>query len=200
MRGQVADRIKIACVGASLTFGLGLPERRAQAYPAVLGRLLGDRYLVRNFGYSGATAGRKTNEPYWDTPSFLAATRFEPMLAVISLGVNDAQHANAPNLPSFEADLTALAEHFRLLDSRPQVLLMTPPPVFPPTPEIDLQALENTIRPAIQNAADLLGFPLVDGYSALADRPELFPDNLHPSAEGAAILARTVHAAVQELA
>lgn len=190
---------RIACVGASLTFGLGLPNRREQAYPSVLGRLLGERAQVRNFGFSGATAGRDTNEPYWRTNSLVAASRFKPQVVVISLGVNDAQHANLPNLPSFYDDYVALAEHFRLLDMRPRVVIKTPSPVFEPINEIDVEVLNVTIRPRIEALAGDLGFPLVDGYAPLADRPELFPDNLHPNAEGARLLAEAVFEVVEEL-
>ena len=51
--------LRIACIGDSITIGGG-----KQSYPAQLGRLLGTRYEVRNFGVSGATMLQKGNKPY----------------------------------------------------------------------------------------------------------------------------------------
>lgn len=183
---------RLACVGASITFGRGLANRRAECYPAVLQALLGDAWLVKNFGYSGATALRESNEPYWATPSFGAATRFAPQVTVINLGTNDAQHANKGGLDRFEADLSDLVAKFSDPSNPSAVLVCDAPPVFEPLPEFDLRALEAVVRPAIRRVALALGAPLVDLWTPLRDRGDLFPDNLHPDARGARVIAQTV--------
>jgi lysophospholipase L1-like esterase len=197
---MLSHSIRVACVGASGTFGFGLPNRREQAYPAVLGRLLGAGYMVRNFGYSGATAGQATNEPYWETPSFLGATRFEPDVVVVALGANDAQQVNLANLPNFRDDYIALMEYFRLLPSKPEVVVVTPCPLFEPKPGFDFQALNEVIRPEIEAIADELGLRWVDAYTPLRDRPDLFPDNLHTDSRGAELLAEEVFKVVGQRA
>ena len=45
------DKIKVACVGNSVTFGYNLPDRATQAYPVRLQQMLGERYEVKNFGH-----------------------------------------------------------------------------------------------------------------------------------------------------
>ncbi|MEO1497256.1 MAG: GDSL-type esterase/lipase family protein [Planctomycetota bacterium] len=179
--------VRVACVGASVTFGRGLPNRRQDCYPAGLQRLLeaaGHAVRVRNFGYSGATASRSGNEPYWETPSFLSATRFEPHVTVIMLGTNDAQFANAAARSTTGRDLADLVEHFRgLVEPPADVLLTQCPPAFPPVPEIDFDALQSVVRPAIAAAAEAIDAPLVDLLTPLADRGDAFPDGLHPTAE-----------------
>ena len=185
----MSDPLRIACAGASITFGLGLANRRAECYPAVLQSLLGDAFHVRNFGYCGATAGRELNEPYWQTPSFIAAERFDPQLVLLALGTNDAQHANLAGLANFERDYATLVEYYHALPKAPPVIVALPPPVFEPLEEIDVRALDQTIRPAIARIAKQLGLPVIDAYTPLVDRPDLFPDNLHPNAEGARLLA-----------
>ena len=61
----VADgRIKVACIGNSVTYGYGIEGRDSLAYPAQLQRMLGDNYEVRNFGKSGATLLRHGHRPY----------------------------------------------------------------------------------------------------------------------------------------
>lgn len=190
---------RVACVGASLTFGLGLKDRRRDCYPAVLQRLLDARhgegaYHVRNFGYSGATASRGGNEPYWDTPSFTATTRFEPHTAIVMLGVNDAQFANAGSRATLAEDLGDLVEHFKSLGAA--VWLSELPPAFPPHPEIDFDALREVVRPAIRRVAAESGAPIIDFLSPLEGSREHFPDGLHPTAVVTQRLAELALAAI----
>ncbi len=191
--------LRVACVGGSITFGLGLADRRRECYPAVLGELLDSQgesrglgpgpIVVKNFGYSGATASRGGNEPYWRTPSFTAATRFRPHVTLLMLGTNDAQFANAESRQTFAADLAALIDHFRKVvedetTGAPvgNVLIAQPPPVFPPVPEIDFGALEEIIRPTIRQVAVEKKVPLLDMFAPFAEANSDFPDGLHPSA------------------
>ena len=190
--------IRVACVGASLTFGRGLANRREESYPAALQRLLDERhgsdsFHVRNFGYSGATASRGGNEPYWRTPSFTAATRFEPDRVVVMLGTNDAQFANAASRETLGRDLADLVDHFRALGSPgsgAQVWLSDPPPAFPPVAEIDFAALIDVVRPTIRRVAEAMDVPLVDFLTPLADARNDFPDGLHPTAAVASRMAQ----------
>ena len=59
-----ADKIKVACIGNSVTYGYLLPEREINAYPSQLQKMLGDEYEVGNFGKSGATLLNKGHRPY----------------------------------------------------------------------------------------------------------------------------------------
>lgn len=193
---------QLACIGASVTFGRGLPNRREQCYPAVLQRLLDGRFgagacVVRNFGYSGATASRGSNEPYWDTASFAGATRFEPHFVLMMLGMNDAQFANASARQTLARDLADLVEHFRGLGA--EVLVADPPPAFPPVPEIDFDALRDVVRPTIRRVAAELGAPLVDFYGPLEGARADFPDGLHPTVEVAEKLAQIAYGALEPL-
>lgn len=194
---------RVACVGASVTFGWGLANRRYESYPAVLQRRLDDAdgarvWRVRNFGFSGASASRSGGEPYWRTPSFTAATRFEPDLAIVLLGTNDAQFANAAARRSLARDLADLVDHFRQLGA--DVLLGDPPPAFPPVAEIDFDALENHVRPTIRRVAAELEAPLVDFFTPLREAHDEFPDGLHPTAAVAERMAQIALEAIQELA
>ena len=47
--------LRIACAGDSITFGLGLENRKKECYPHQLNLLLGEEFEVRNFGLSGTT-------------------------------------------------------------------------------------------------------------------------------------------------
>lgn len=191
---------RIACVGGSITHGLGLENRRAECYPAILQTLLGEAYEVRNCGYSGASVSRQANEPYWRTPSFTAATRFDPQIVLLALGTNDAQVANLGVIDEFQAEYRALVDYFQSLSTKPALLLVSPPPVFDPLPEIDIRVLDEVIRPTISRIAADMNLPLVDAYTPFVDRQDLFPDNLHPNAAGARMLAELAAEVVRAVA
>ena len=59
--------VKIACVGDSLTYGMGVEDREENCYPMVLQNMLGtDSYTIGNFGVNGATLQKEGNQPYWE--------------------------------------------------------------------------------------------------------------------------------------
>lgn len=64
------NRIKVACIGNSITYGYGLPDRTTQSYPAQLQKMLGESYQVENFGKSGATLLNKGHRPYMQQDEF----------------------------------------------------------------------------------------------------------------------------------
>ena len=72
-------RIKVACVGNSVTYGYGLKDRAHDAYPVRLQTMLGDKYEVRNFGHSGATLLFHGHNPYVKLQEFRAALDTMPM-------------------------------------------------------------------------------------------------------------------------
>src|SRR4051812_3765193 len=61
---QYKDKIRLACVGDSITYGAGTKNPKTDSYPAQLSRLLGDKWLVQNFGVSGATMLRNGDKPW----------------------------------------------------------------------------------------------------------------------------------------
>src|SRR6185369_4858677 len=83
---QVGEKVRVACIGDSITFGHGIKDRDHDSYPARLATLLGDRYEVRNFGVSGATIIKRGTRPYDQQPACSDALKFKPQVAVIVLG------------------------------------------------------------------------------------------------------------------
>lgn len=60
---NAAAKIKVACIGDSVTYRYGLESRETDNYPAQLQQMLGDQYEVENFGKSGATLLKKGHRP-----------------------------------------------------------------------------------------------------------------------------------------
>ena len=65
-----SDKIKIACVGDSITYGYKLDNRKQDSYPGQLGKMLGSNYKVENFGVNGATVLFDGDLPYKDQEDY----------------------------------------------------------------------------------------------------------------------------------
>jgi len=191
-----AEPVKVACVGDSITFGAGVDKREENAYPKVLGKLLGDGYEVRNFGVSGATLLRKGDNAWWKLPVFKQATEFAPAIVVIKLGTNDSKPQNWKHKDDFAKDYGDLIDHFAGLPSKPKVYACLPVPVYETKWGINEPVVKGEIIPIIQQVAAAKEATLIDLYAALSNKPELFPDKIHPNAAGAALMAKTIHAAL----
>ena len=191
-----AGTVRVACVGDSITFGAGIRDRAKNSYPAVLGRLLGDGYDVRNFGVSGATLLKKGDKPYWKLKAFQQASDFQPNVVIIKLGTNDSKPQNWRHKADFDGDLRSLADHFTALPSKPTVWLCLPVPVYQTRWGINEKTVKGEISPIIEKVAAEKKLPTIDLHTALSGKPELFPDKIHPNAEGAALMAKAVAAAI----
>ena len=198
-KGKVSPVLRVACVGNSVTYGYGLSDREHTAYPVVLQQLLGKGFDVRNFGHSGATLLRHGHRPYTQLPEFRQAMDFKADLVVIHLGLNDTDPRNWPNYgDEFIGDYRALIDSFRVANPQAKIWICLMTPIFHRHSRFQSgtrdwhEAIQKTIR-QIAATADV---GLIDLHTPLYSHPELFPDALHPNAEGAAILARTVCSAI----
>ncbi len=193
------QRLRVACVGNSVTYGYGLPDREHTAYPVRLQQLLGDGYEVANFGHSGATLLARGHCPYTATPEYRRAVDFGADVIVVHLGLNDTDPRNWPDWKEdFVGDYRALIDSLRQRNPDARVLLCRMTPIFERHPRFKSGTRDwhAQIQQAIERTARGAGAQLVDLYSPLHVRPDLFPDALHPNAEGAMIIARTVCAAI----
>lgn len=188
--------LKIACIGDSITEGAGVENPSANAYPIVLGRLLGIQYQTRNFGLSGATLLRRGDLPYSRTAQFRGATNYLPNIVTIKLGTNDSKPQNWRLRDQYAADLRWMIETFANLPSRPKVYLCLPVPAYAINFDINPSIIKNEIIPLIKQVAKEQGVAIIDLHTPLSGRPELFPDNIHPNAAGAALIAAALHSAL----
>jgi len=188
--------IRIACIGNSITYGSGIENRETNSYPAVLGRMLGARFEVRNFGVSGATLLKKGNMPYWSLPEMNAVADYKPDVVIVKLGSNDTKPENWAYKKEFGRDYKDFLAHFLALPGKPKIFACLPVPVYQTQWGINDDTLFKEVIPLIEKSAQETHVPIIDLYDALSNRPELFPDKVHPNAEGAALIARTVYTAI----
>jgi lysophospholipase L1-like esterase len=186
--------VKVACIGASITYGARIENREQNSYPAQLQKMLGDSYNVTNYGVSGTTLLRKGNLPYWNTKEYQAALASNPDIVVIDLGGNDAKLINRSHYDEFENDYRDFIKSFTQLPSHPRIVLLSAMASFvKDTTQIWDQVIVKRINPMIQQVAYTEKVEVLDMHSPFVNKEELFSDKLHPDKEGAGIMATTVY-------
>ena len=191
--------VRVACVGNSITYGAGIENRERDAYPAQLQRMLGEGYVVGNFGKSGATLLNKGHRPYIGQEEFQLALTFAGDVVVIHLGINDTDPRDWPNYRDyFVRDYLALIDSFRVVNPKARILVarMTPITYCHSRFESGTRDWHEQIQHAIERVAELAGAQLIDFHTPLYPYPFMLPDAVHPTAEGAGILAQTVCSAI----
>lgn len=191
--------VRVACVGNSITYGAGIENRERDAYPAQLQRMLGEGYVVGNFGKSGATLLNKGHRPYIGQKEFQRALTFAGDVVVIHLGINDTDPRDWPNYRDyFVRDYLALIDSFRVVNPKVRILVarMTPITNRHSRFESGTRDWHEQIQHAIERVAELAGAQLIDFHTPLYPYPFMLPDAVHPTAEGAGILAQTVCSAI----
>jgi len=188
--------LRVACVGDSNTAGIGLSNPARDSYPSQLSVMLGEGWEVQNFGIKSATLMKSGSLPYWSTNMFNPSHDYHPDIVVIMLGTNDAKTSNWVRKNQFVPDYTALIESYENLPSQPTVFVSYPPPVYSEVAGITDQRIKEEVIPKISQVSSINGVAVIDVYSALSNKKELFSDKVHLNIEGARQLAQTVYQSI----
>lgn len=184
------QKIKVACIGNSITAGAGLGD---STYPKHLQRLLGDGYDVRNYGIGARTLLKKGDHPYWIEKKFTEAKEWQPDIVIIKLGTNDSKPHNwDANKADFIPDYRAFIQEWKQLASKPKIYICYPVPVFKDNFGIREAVVKGEIIPAIKAIAKAEKLKIIDLYKALTGHGDLFRDGVHPNKLGAVLLAEAV--------
>lgn len=204
--------IRVACVGDSITAGARVASG-TESYPAQLQSILGDRYLVKNFGVGGATLLKSGRPTVWDQCPAIRA--FQPDWIVVSLGTNDTVSSNRRNweqIESFDSDYRELLEQWVALPSKPKVLVATPTDMVLDTPDLNPARLRNLTerRPRLlqlcQQIRDMVSqwnhpnVALLPLTPVLQGHPEWLTsgDGVHPNRQGYQQIAKSVAHGIRE--
>lgn len=194
-----AQPVRVACVGNSITYGTGIADREHFSYPVQLQQMLGNGYVVGNFGKPGATLLYKGHRPYVEQLEFKEALRFKGDIAVIHLGINDTDPRNWPNYrDEFVKDYLSIMDSLRAANPKVRFILarMTPIADRHPRFQSGTKQWHDEIQTAIETVARVSGAELIDFHEPLYPYPNLLPDAIHPNPEGAGILAKTVYGGI----
>ena len=187
-------KIRIACVGDSITYGFLTAGQPWNSYPAQLGRLLGETYQVGNFGFTDRTALKEADKPYTKESLFEQSIAFAPDIVVLMLGTNDTKPDNW-DAAAYERDLADMVQCYKALPSAPKVYLLAPPPLFPLGEKVwglREDVLKEEVVPAVVRVAEAEDVTCINMHDVFEDRSDLFADGCHPTAKGAKLFAQTV--------
>lgn len=194
---EAQEKIRVACVGNSITYGSGIKNRDKDSYPAQLQALLGDEYEVVNFGRGGRTGLSNGDRPYIKEPEYKAALEFQPHIVVIKFGTNDTKPQNWVYRHDFEGDIETMAKSFENLPSNPKIYLCLPAMAYEIKWGIRNSVIEDEVIPKIKKVAKKNGWKTINLHKATAKMPEHFPDAIHPDPYAAGIMAKKIYKAIK---
>ncbi|HEY5509840.1 MAG TPA: GDSL-type esterase/lipase family protein [Prolixibacteraceae bacterium] len=174
-------------------FGSGISDRSRDSYPAQLGRMLGDKWIVRNFGVSGRTMLKKGDFPYWKEGAWAEAKAFLPDVVIIKLGTNDTKPQNWEYAGEFLSDSRAMVRELKNLPSHPVIYLCKPGPAYASRWGISDSVIVHGVIPTVEKLAAEEHLQVIDLYSALTSYANLFPDQIHPNTDGAGLMAKYIY-------
>ena len=183
------EKIKVACIGDSITAGVG----SKMAWPKMLQQMLGDKWEVKNYGVSARTLLNKGDHPIEKEQKFKDALNLKPDVVIIMLGTNDTKPQNWKFKDEFVADYKDMIAQFDKADPKPRVYACHPPYV-PGKGNFGINeagVLEQI--PLIDALAKELHAGTIDMHGALKDKDALLPDRVHPNIEGAPELAKAAY-------
>mgnify|MGYP001860857373 FL=1 len=187
--------IKVACIGDSITYGLGVEfRRRFSTYPAILASLLGRKFKVLNYGASSRTLLSNGNHPYSKTRFIEKSLIENPDIIIIMLGSNDSKSINW-NSEKYKEEYLRLIRAYQVVNNKSKIYIMTPPRAFIKVKNeknIQNKVIKNEICPIIEEIKNETGVNIIDIYNFTKKHPEWFADGIHPNRKGNLFIANYI--------
>ncbi len=211
---SAASKVKIACIGDSITYGYGIDNRNENSYPAQLQRLFDaeapGRYEVRNFGNSGrgiyldSMRGREKRGFRW-MKEHRAALEWKPDVVISNLGINDCgeyikEHTGSRRRGQFADDYLALLKDYKTANKGVRFYVWTKL-----SPLAEGQRFYRSPEPFLMQrdlemVAERMGAIGIDMQEPLREVIDevLAKDKIHPDAKGARIIAEATFEAMKK--
>lgn len=202
--GGEDKRIRVTCVGDSLTYGSGvLKTREIDSYPSKLQTKLGPSYLVSNFGLRNGTASETGNLPYINSGEYADSLKSKPDIVVIMLGTNDTKDINW-DADEYKKGLSDIVASYLDLKTKPKVYLVRSPYCFSVAGQ---ELAEYGIQPAVvadelgkiaQEVAQEYSLEYVDMYQVTEGQNDLYTsDGIHFNKDGYELISDTIYDAIK---
>jgi len=188
-----AEPARVAVVGDSIACGVGTKQPEKDAFPAQLQRMLGGTWIVGNFGCSGSNVLKQGTRPYQNQDRFRNARDFKPATVVILLGTNDTAPQNWKLKSQFSDDYKDLIRRLKEFESKPRILVCSPPYISNKTREIEREQNVLELIPLLDDVAKSESVKVVDIHGAMVDREDLLFDGINPNNAGATAIAGTIY-------
>ena len=188
---EYAAPVKVACVGDSITEGFG--AGRGNSWPDQLGKMLGNKWAVKNFGVGGTTLMKSGDKAYQKQDAFARAKALNPDLVIIMLGTNDTKPQNWKRFPTdFEADLIDMVKQFAALPGKPRIFVCYPSYIAKDGKYGINESGTVAEIPVITKVATEMKLGIIEVHGNMKGKDEMIPDNVHPNGAGAKVIAATV--------
>lgn len=191
------DKLKIACVGDSITYGLYV-ENSENTYPSTLQRLLGDKGVVGNFGLSNASVIPGSELCYSDTNVFADSKSYNADIYLLMIGTNDAKEQNWRTVGEFSSAYRMLIKEYQKIG---QVVLLLPVTLYNEhvdPGESDPLKLQ-VIREEIKNIGKELHLKVIDTVEVTDDRSMYLSDGVHLNDNGASHLGSYIYKSLKDM-
>lgn len=204
-------KLKIACIGDSITQGTGVSDKENDSYPAQLQDILGNKYVVGNFGKGGSyvlKADSKYNTghserpelSYTNTAEYPASLAFNPDVVVIMLGTNDMRNMLSDAAKAeFKETLKELVKSYKVLDSVKKVYLCSNIHALSSAMAVQLSSGEMTRL--VKETAEAAGCGFIDvnavTFEYMSVCMNATDDKLHPNKAGYAEIAKAICAGIR---
>ena len=191
------EKIHIACIGDSITFGAGVNGVKEKTWEYKLNQMLGEGYQVLNYGISARTLQDEADYPYTAEKFYKKSHDVLADIYIIMLGTNDAKTYNWDK-DRYTKELNTFVRSYIELPNKPKVILMTPPKCYV-APEIgkvnfdiDADVVDGQIHDIVQATANELSLDVIDLNEFTACHEEWFCDGVHPNEAGNAAIAEFI--------
>ena len=205
-------KVRVACIGDSITYGYGLAHRDRDSYPVQLQKILDEKfpgkYEVRNFGNSGrgiyldSMRGAEKRGFRW-MPEHKAALEWKPDILICNLGINDTseyikEFTGGRKRGQFRNDYLALLGDYKKVNSKMKFFIWTKL-----SPLAEGQKFHRSPEPFLMQrdldeVAGRIGAVGIDMQEPLREKMDevLARDKIHPDPEGSGIIAETTFKAM----
>ena len=202
-------KLRIAFIGDSITQGTGTPAERQdkEGYPGQLQALLGDGYVVGNFGKGSSYAlaaddpyNTKRDRPelsYRNTKQYQESLAFHADIVVILLGCNDIRSLSCREAcEHLRAALLSLAREYAALPTVKKVFIATHIRTTNAEPIIEFS--DGAVQKIQRAAAEEGGFEVIDLFEMTREYFNVMmhynADRVHPNKEQYGEIARAFFA------
>lgn len=220
MTNKNGNKIKIVCMGDSITEGYGLGEDQSFCYPSILQELLGDNYEVYNKGVSGSCTTNTCNEqgqvvgmPYQRQPRYTEALELRGDIYILMLGTNDAQDGSYDDIEGqdpcnilteyakqFPYYMQSIIDDIHKANKQAVIYLVKPVPVRKCIWRKHQQRYLDRLLPYYQTIVESNdNMHLIKLYEAFCNYKEVpidelyQEDGLHPNSKGARLIANVIY-------
>ena len=198
------EKIHIACVGDSITYGAGvLGHRRSQSYPAYLQENLGEKYQVLNYGLSGRTLMDEGDVPYRSEKLYQKSLDAKADIYLLMLGTNDAKDYQWDE-DAYAKEIKNFVSAYQTAAPQAKIYLMQPPRAFSTQKDGSIKygiqdaVIGGRMYEIIADTADRMGVGYIDLYRLTKDHCEWLPDGIHPNAEGNKAIADYIYECIEK--